>query len=231
MPANWHKFFRSPGMKEPSIVPTGETGSGSDNTHEISLPDEKTANEFFQAVKQRLLDVNAWHQHAGKGSAVFQLTDEKGNEVQRPARLGDHFMIDIPGPGTVSGKGRDWVQIEAIEHQEAPEGEVLAMRVRPSQHPAKPGEDVAHFFTDEASSTFSVSKSGNRITAAVYGRNEKPNVEAGNLVDKIRNAVVGAGAILGLNKPQWQSLVKGLLKKNQDKGSITSKDDPTPSLL
>ena len=49
------------------------------------------------------------------------------------------------------------------------------------------------------------------ISAEVHGRNEKPNTSAENLPDKIRNAVVGIGAVAGFAKIQWQKLVKGLL--------------------
>lgn len=34
-----------------------------------------------------------------------------------------------------------------------------------------------------------------------------------SMQDKIRNAVVAAGAILGLSEIQWKSLLKGFLQK------------------
>jgi hypothetical protein len=198
-------------MQEPSIIPDNNSGASSDTTHELVASTAASANALFESVKQKLLDVNNWHKYCGKASAVFQLTDEEGNKVFRPAQLGDHFKIDIPGPGSSTGEGNDWVQIEAIEHTINEETEVLAMRVRPTDNPQNNRKDVAHFFTDEASSTFSVAKQGNKIVAAVNGRNEKPNVKAHKLIDKVRNAVIATTAILGLNKPQWKSLVKALL--------------------
>jgi hypothetical protein len=47
----------------------------------------------------------------------------------------------------------------------------------------------------------------------VYGRNEKPNLNTKAVIDKLRNAIVGVTAIAGLNKPQWKSLVMGLLSE------------------
>lgn len=210
-----HRFLRSYKklMQEPSIIPDNNSGASSDTTYEFIAPDAKSAVSVFESAKQKLLKVNNWHQYSGKASAVFQLTDEKGNKVYRPAQLGDHFKIDIPGPGSSTGEGNDWVQIEAIEHTVNDDEEILAMRVRPTDNPENNKKDVAHFFTDEASSTFSVSKQGNKIIAAVNGRNEKPNVKADKLIDKVRNAIVGTTAIFGLNKPQWKSLVKGLLEE------------------
>jgi hypothetical protein len=46
---------------------------------------------------------------------------------------------------------------------------------------------------------------------AVYGRNEKPNLDTEKLADKLRNAAVAAGAITAFSKLQWKSLVNGLV--------------------
>ncbi len=200
-------------MQAPSIIPENNSGASSDNIHDVTTSSIADAIALFKAAKQKLLDVNNWHQLCGNSSAVFQLTDEKGNPVHRSARLGDHFQIDIPGPGNATGEGKDWVQIEAIEHSSEGDKEVIAIRVRPTDNPLNAKKDVAHFFTDEASSTFSVTREGNKIIAAVNGRNEKPNTKADKLIDKVRNTVVAAGAIIGFNKPQWKSLVKGLLEE------------------
>jgi hypothetical protein len=34
-------------------------------------------------------------------------------------------------------------------------------------------------------------------------------------MDKVRNAIVALGAMIGLSSPQWQSLVKGLLEPEE----------------
>jgi hypothetical protein len=54
------------------------------------------------------------------------------------------------------------------------------------------------------------------VTAEVHGRNEVPNTETDKTVDKVRNAVVGLGAITAFSAPQWKSLVKGLLDVKED---------------
>ena len=198
-------------MQHSAIVPDNEAGASSDTWHEVTLPDEQAATAAFETVKHRLLDVNQWHELAGAASSVFRLTDEKGNLADRPAKLGDHFRIDIPAPGPSVGEGHDWVQVEAIEHRRGENEETISMRVRPAANPKGSKDDIAHFFSDEASSTFSVTRTGNRIVAEVHGRNEKPNTGTNSITDKIRNAVVGTGAMLGLNKPQWKGLVMGLV--------------------
>jgi len=195
-------------------IPEQETGSKTDTHHSVTAPDELQAKALFVLAKERLQDVNHWKTYAGKASAVFSLTDDNGMEVDRKAAKGDHFRINIPAPGTEAGDGNDWVQIEAIEDKSNPGGiqEAFAIRVRPSSQPGKKGEDVAHFFKDDATSTFAVQRQGLKVTASVHGRNEKPNTTSEGIMDKVRNTVVAIGAMLGMSDTQWKSLVKGLLE-------------------
>jgi hypothetical protein len=195
------------------IIPEQHDGSETNTEATETLADAAAARAFFEVVRNRLLNVNAWHDYAGPGTASFQLTDDWGGEVLRLAQKGDHFQIDIPGPGSQTGEGYDWVRIEEIaeEHSEAEDS--LAIRVRPASNPRNEKEDVAHFFTSEATSNFIVKRKGNTVTAAVYGRNEKPNTEAEALMDKARNTAVATGAISGFSSLQWKSLVTGLLQR------------------
>ena len=90
------------------------------------------------------------------------------------------------------------------------------MRVRPAPNPHKNAGDkeAAHFFKDEATSNFLIERKGTMVSAAVYGRNEKLNLTTEKLSDKVRNAVVGTTAVMGLSIIQWKKLVKGLIGKN-----------------
>ena len=198
--------------KAEELIPEQQTGGESNTVAETSTASEVEAKQLFERACQRLLNVNDWHQYAGKATADFVLCDAQGNEVQRSAQKGDHFKIDIPGPGTVTGEGYDWVQIEAIEKLELPEEESLVIRVRPATNPNNSRQDTAHFFTEEATSNFLVKRIGKTVTAEVHGRNENPNTKAETIVDKARNAAIAAGAITGFAKLQWKSLVNGLLK-------------------
>ena len=194
-------------------MPPQNTGAQSNTESSIVLPNVDEAKSFFETVKSRLLDVGAWHQLAGKGTADFALTDAQGNTVTRKPQKGDHLKIDIPGPGPQTGDGYDWVQVEEVEETSEGDVDCLAMRVRPATNPQNSREDVAHFFSDEATSNFVVKREGTTISAAVYGRNEKPNVSAEKVVDKARNTAVATGAVGGLSKLQWKSLGNGFVKK------------------
>ena len=186
-----------------------ETESGiQTNTESFTeFSNEADAKKYFPEIRQRLAHVNQWHDLAGAATARFKLTDAKGREVDRPVQEGDHFRIDIPAPGPVTGEGHDWVQVQKIRDTE----NEFTILVRPATNPLNDDPDIAHFFSEDSSSSFSAKREGNRIIAGVYGRNEKPNVDAERVVDKIRNAAVAAGAISGFAKIQWKSLVNALV--------------------
>lgn len=195
------------------IVPDQLTGKAIDAESSVNLYNKKSAKAFFEVVKNRLQNVNNWHKMAGNLSASFQLVNKEGVDVQRGAQKGDYFKIDIPGPGNKTGRGYDWVQIEDIEDTSFPEVEHFGFRVRPAENPQHHGQDIAHFYSQESTSTFTVTRKGNKITAAIYDRNTKPNKNAEFTTDKIRDAVVGAAALVGFSKIQWKSLTDGLVSR------------------
>jgi hypothetical protein len=202
--------------KKKPTVPRQQKGAQKDIEHVVETADEDDARKLFVIARNRLVNVNQWHEYATGISATFKLCDQYGNEVDRTAENGDYFKIDLPAPGSNEGKGYDWVQIEKIEDRSDSAGdeEYVGIRVRPARHPKEKGEDVAHFFKDDSTSSFVIERHGKIVTAAVYGRNEKPNTKTHNLIDKVRNAVVGATAIVGFSNVQWKNLVQGLLKTN-----------------
>lgn len=202
--------------KDPrNIVPDQKEGASTNVEHSYSADSTDEAIVIFQDACSRLLDINHWDEVAGAGSATFILTDENGEATHRPVREGFHFKIDVPGPGSKTGDGYDWVKVEKIEiiGEQDKDQESIAIRVRPTTNPSNADPDTAHFFTSEATSNFILRREGHTVTAAVYGRNEIPNTDAERLADKTRNAVMGMGAASGISSIQWKSLVKGIIGK------------------
>ena len=199
-------------IQNSQVIPPQEEGKQVDIVETIKASNNEEAKLVFRNARQRLFDVSNWSQISEGISASFLLTDQQGKEKQGMPAKGDYFRIDIPGPGASAGEGYDWVGVEMIDDNSAPDNktEWAIIKVRPSENPATQ-EGVAHFFDEEATSSFIVKREDDLITAEVHGRNEKPNTSAENLPDKIRNAVVGIGAVTGFAKIQWQKLVKGLL--------------------
>ena len=197
--------------QENSFIPEHQSGTqtNTENVREFDTP--ALAKEFYQIVKKRLLDVNDWQSLAGRATAHFQVADENGKEADRPVQERDYLKIDIPGPGTASGEGYDWVMVEAIVARDTTDEEFTSITVRPATNPLNTKNDIAHLFSDEATSSFVVKREKNRVIAGVYGRNEKPNTDSETLTDSIRNTAMAAGALSGFSKIQWKSLVAGLL--------------------
>ena len=86
------------------------------------------------------------------------------------------------------------------------------MQVRPSPYPLSGETEIAHFFRDSATSSFMLVRELCQVTAAIYGRNEVPNTDLSNPLDKIRNEIIGNTGAIGLNTMQWKSLVSTVLK-------------------
>jgi hypothetical protein len=125
------------------------------------------------------------------------------------------LRIDIPGPGSTSGNGYDWVVVEELKEFEEGEIQSIAFRVRPTLNPKGVTENIAHFYDKEATSTFIVTRKGNTVYSTIADRNIKPNNNTNSIVDTLRNMPVAIGAIGILSKLQWKSLAEGLLISNQ----------------
>ena len=196
------------------IIPQQKEGNQSNIIEKIKPKNEEQAKQIFNEAKKRLLS-DSWKEISGDISASFTLTNAEGEKIERDAQTGDYFKIDIPGPGTKTGEGYDWVRIEAIEDYSTASAENESFGVRPAPNPHKNAGDkeAAHFFKDEATSNFLIEQKGTMVSAAVYGRNEKLNLTTEKLSDKVRNAVVGTTAVMGLSIIQWKKLAKGLIGK------------------
>lgn len=193
-------------------IPPQKTGAKSDTLAEIELDSVQEAQNHFDVVKRRFLDVNCWELFAGTEKAQFSLRDHNGELSLDPPKVGDYFRIKIPGLHNPTGDGYDWVQVEKFEQEQSKDSECLYIRVRPTSDPTKPDDTTAHFFDSKATSNFLIKREGKKISAEVHGRNEVPNTEDLSVLEKIRNSLVAVGGIIGGSKFQWKSLTEGLIK-------------------
>lgn len=197
-----------------SIIPEQKEGKHNDLSESRSFPSNAAAADFFDLVASRLLQPGRWSALAGSGSAIFELVDQRGTPLARVPQKGDYLRIDLPGPGSVSGEGYDWVRVDEIERKgdAASPGSLLAMRVVACGNPTSAKQDAAaHFFQEGASSTFELLRENNTVSIAYHGRNEVPNTDTGSIADNVRNAITGALAVVGISELQWTALLKGML--------------------
>ncbi|MDR6462187.1 hypothetical protein [Chryseobacterium sediminis] len=191
-------------------VPKQKFG-GFHDTETRKIFDQESMSLKFETLKERFFSVNKWQSYCGEAFAAFKLYDFSGHPVDREPRKGDFIRIDIPGPGEPEAKGYDWVEITDICFYENSFAECITMTCRPSRNPEdKKNRHIAHFYSSGSTSTFMISKSPAHLKAAVYGRNERPNLNA-KFLDVIRNLVIAAGGIMGAAKIQWKQLTDGFL--------------------
>ena len=198
-------------------LPTQQTGRQTDFTHEQKQATLEAAHTAFQAAAGRMLSVNNWHAYSGGGSAIFTLCNNQGREVNVMAEEGFFISIDLPGPGPDVGGGVEWVLVEKLVSEGGAHSaeEYVLMTVRPAADPRKAEAEIAHFYTDESTSTFIVRRDGLVVSAGAHGRNETPNNDDVDLHDKIRNTAIALMARVGLSGGQWQKLVNGLIDFNE----------------
>jgi hypothetical protein len=194
-----------------TITPKQETGKAINATSSREFESRSEARRFFSIVKRRLQDVNHWDHLAGGLSAEFSLLTPEGKPTEREPNKGDYLRIDIPGPGTNSGDGYDWVVVEEIDSNETEDQEIYSFRVRPAENPVAASKDTAHFYSPESTSTFMVMRENNSVSAEIRDRNIKPNTDAEKPLDQLRDTVVGTAGMISFSKIQWQNLTDGLI--------------------
>ncbi|MDF2449939.1 MAG: hypothetical protein K0R26_2443 [Bacteroidota bacterium] len=203
--------------KSVPFVPAQKKGGHTGAQHSVKATNRKEALQIFEDARKRLLNINRWQNICGSGSAEFRLTDKNGQTLNfvKP-RIGNLIRIKLPAPKNQSGKGFDWVRIEAFKHtkDQLNDEEQYGFRVRPVQNPFEKDGESAHFYTSDASSTFLISRKGRILTAKEFGRNEIPNSNPQSLLNKIRNIIIAVAAMAGFAKPQWKKLMKGILEGN-----------------
>ena len=147
-----------------------------------------------------MLDISNVDKPCRPPTGTLYLTDDCGTMINQLAIAGDYLKIDIPGPGSLTGGGYDWMKIESIEEDHpTAEHEGITMKVRPAQNPTGNNEDTAHFFKSEATSIFIVRRERNRVIAEVHGRNEVANLHQQTPLDTIRNYFLALSAMVGLS--------------------------------
>jgi hypothetical protein len=195
------------------LIPVNEKGKPTDLEFSVTRHTVAEARHCYTKAVKRMLNPGIWHKLAGWASASFKLAGAKGEDLFRLVRQGDYIRIDIPGPGPVEGGGYDWVRVEKMEEYIDPGGQMewTGMKVRPCGNPSSAASGAAHFFRDDATSTFIIERDGLKITAYYHGRNEVPNTSTLKLADNVRNALVAVGAMVSLSEAQWSALSKGFL--------------------
>lgn len=204
-------------MTQENIIPKQFIGAKTGATSSVRASSVQAATALFNEAKQRLLDINNWQNLCGGKGATFQLVDKHGNALpQTKPEVGNLIKIKLPAPSNKKGDGYDWVRIEKFENTTnlISDEEIVGFRVRPVSNPADHSEESAHFYTNDATSSFLVVRRASTVYAMERGRNEQPN-PVGGFWNKIRNTIIAFGAMMGLAVPQWKMLVNGIVRQKK----------------
>ena len=201
-------------MQHRDYIPQQQTGVQKDFKAEAVFNEIEEAEEAFLKAKERLLNINSWHEIAENLTSKFQIKDANGAVLDRHVKKGDLIEINIPGPEHTEGTGGDWVRVEDLAYEDFPDQnrEFIVITVRPVSDPLKKEDTTSHFFDPGATSSFVVERINNKLMANYHGRNEKPNKEGDGVIDKVRNALVALGAVAGFSELQWKGLLQGFIK-------------------
>lgn len=209
-----------------AMVPENKDGKAVDIEHSVTEENLQDAITMFRLAYSRVIYPAIWKSLAGVGTASFSIWMADSTEVQRHLQVDDFLKIDIPGPGPSAGEGYDWVRVEALQENILPHtDESFVMLLRACANPENQEAGTAHFFTEEATSTFILKRVKATVTCSYHGRNEKPNTTDVETVDKIRNKLVATGAVAGLSEVQWTALLTGILQKEKHLDTHISKND------
>lgn len=190
-------------VKKELKVVQGEETKDKVYTNENTFPDEATASQEFERAKAKLFDVNNWSKLSGINS-TFKLYDRRGHRSHASMPEIGYYMEIILPASTLD----NWVQITDIQQSE----NMAEFTVHPSEKPKQLAEneaEVEHFFIKEASSTFRVSREGNKLIGYEIGKNEGINnqgQEAGNRA--VLNTVVAEGGWALFQEIQWDKITR-----------------------
>ena len=175
------------------------------------LGSKKTAEKFFEGLKQRIRDLNEWNRRSSL--SAYEAFDEDGKAAgQQVIEEGKFIRITITGTGK-----SDWVSVERI--YEAPDELIITVKPSfdPTESPQKKGE-ISHFFGAAARNNFCVVREDKTVGVYVIGVNEKLNTDrTSGVIESARNtAVANLGYYLGIQKAIWKNFCESFLKEESD---------------
>ncbi len=175
----------------------------------------------YATAVSRLMNVNHWHELTAMRS-TFRIMSKNFKQQKRRAKLNDFIAIGIPAPENPDGAGFDWVRVVNLKFLTGRRKEQCLLTLQPC--PMQGAENTAHFFSEGASSSFLLTRSGNIVTSAYYGRNELPNMDTSGVKETVRNIAIAAGAMLGFSDAIWGPLTVSFI---MDGTALRARGDET----
>ena len=196
-------------------IPIQKVGKCSDTYSSLEIKELNNPDIAYKSIKHRLLDVNNWAHYATLTNADFILLDNNGNNLEGLVTEDCFMKVRFSRLQKIISARHDYVRVHRIFNVPDFFDDALIMQLIPAHNPTKPGTEIGHFFTAEASNTFVLYRDNDKIHLSVHGRNEVPNFKVSKTTKKLRNMVFAALGIVAVSKVQWKSLAHGLLNYNE----------------
>ncbi len=186
------------------LIPVQKIGKCTDTFSSLEINELNNPDIAYKSIKNRLLDVNNWAHYATLTNADFILLDDKGHKIDRLVAQGDFMKVRFSRLQKIISARHDYVRVNSIITVPTIFGDAVVMQLQPAHNPSKPGFEIDHFFTAEASNTFVLYRDAAKIHLSVHGRNEVPNFKVSKTIKKIRNMLFAVLGILAVSKVQWK---------------------------
>lgn len=208
-------MFDNEKIRVNDLAPSQKVGAKNDSFAWKDFESPEDARQFFQKIIQRLSDITNWGEYAGLDQEAFQLTDAAGTPKPSPPELQDKIRIRLPGFKNSAGEGYDWVEIVKTENGTLADTEFFLLQLTACDCPYTPGDKTAHFYAENATNTYVAALKGNTVQISVHSRNERPNTDTPNLLDKARNLMMAGSAMVAVSKIQWDTFTENLIKDDK----------------
>ncbi len=130
-----------------------------DEIHQsVTLINEEEAEDFFVFAKDRLLDVNKWHELTGEATRYY-VTDAEGKELHHHVHA-DNFIK------CVNGENVEWYLADEIAYDDYPDEHIESIVI--SLVKAMPGQEIVEN-DDRPVYTVAVARAAAMVAAAAVG--------------------------------------------------------------
>lgn len=169
---------------------------------------------LFKNAKDRLLDINNWHQLCHNKKAGFELSDKKGLKISEKQIPEVGNTIRISSPLSDSAVDYNWARIEGFETEKnlLTDKEVFGFKIRPICQPEELENGITYTYTSASTVTFLIIRKGRMVTALEI---EKTEAELSRYTLPViaKRFISDLSTRMGFSKPQWHSLITGVLTK------------------
>lgn len=151
------------------LIPIQIIGKCSDTFSSLEIKELNNPDIAYKSITKRLLDVNKWAYYATLTNADFILLDANGKTLDGLAAEGFFMKVRFSRFQKIISARHDFVHVNSIITVRNIFGDAIVMQLQPAHNPAKPGSEVDHFFTAEASNTLVLYRNAAKIHLSIHG--------------------------------------------------------------